>query len=323
LKLSPPILIMAAVAIVVIMLAVILLMVDSARAAKQKRIDRLLKPYAPIVARAGESRDIRAAQEVTTLTSMPIIDRLLRVFGVKAEHKDLYPAPWWALLLALATLAAVISGLGVATFGNLGWLSHPGLFLMISRTFFNAVAAKRARVLYTQMPDALAMIVRSVRTGLPVSEALRIVGKEAQQPTGAEFERLYNQLLIGTTLTDALLEMARRTTVPEYRFFAVALALQGQTGGSLTDTLENLGDVIRKRTAMRARAYALSSEARTTMMVLASLPFVAFGALLLLTPQYAELLFETARGRQILAGALSLMGMGIGTMQLMIKRALT
>jgi tight adherence protein B len=195
-------------------------------------------------------------------------------------------------------------------------------WVMISRVVFGGFSARRARKLYVQMPDALGMIVRSVRTGIPVAEALRIVGKEAQVPTNAEFERLYNQLLIGQSLSEALISMALRTEVPEYRFFAVALALQGQTGGSLTDTLENLGDVIRKRTAMRARAYALSSEARTTMMVLASLPFVAGIALLVLAPTYVAQLVDTARGRKILASAVVMLLMGIGTMQFMIKKAL-
>jgi len=320
--LSTPVIVVAAGAVVVVSLAVGLLLYENARKAKQTRITTLLKAYAPSAGK-NDTRNIRAVAPVTSITPAEAADKALGVFGVRAEQLDLYPAPWWVILIAVGTLATVGAGLIAGVFGNYGWLSQPLLWMVISRAVFGTFAARRARILYNQMPDALAMIVRSVRTGLPVAEALRIVGKEAQQPTAIEFERLYNQLLIGTSLTDALVSMAKRTEVPEYRFFAVALALQGQTGGSLTDTLENLADVIRKRTAMRARAYALSSEARTTVIVLASLPFVAFVALLFMAPQYATLLLDTTRGRQIMATAIVSLLLGIGMMQLMIRKALS
>ncbi len=319
---SAPVIVVAVGALLLVGVAVGLLLWESGRKAKQTRITTLLKAYAPSAGR-GDLRDIRAATPVTSITPAEAADKALGVFGIRAEQLDLYPAPWWVILLAVGTLATVGAGLIAGVFGSYGWFAQPPLWLVMSRFVFGTFAARRARVLYTQMPDALAMIVRSVRTGLPVAEALRIVGKEAQQPTAIEFERLYNQLLIGTSLTDALISMAKRTEVPEYRFFAVALALQGQTGGSLTDTLENLADVIRKRTAMRARAYALSSEARTTVMVLASLPFVAFAALLLMAPQYATLLLETTRGRQIMASAIVSLLLGIAMMQFMIRKALS
>jgi tight adherence protein B len=251
------------------------------------------------------------------------LNRFVRLFGVRLDQGDLYPAPWWVLLIAVGALATVAGALLAQVFGSFGWLALPVIWVMVARSVFGMFASRRARVLYNQMPDALSMIVRSVRTGIPVPEALRIVGKEAQAPTAIEFEKLYNQLLIGQSLTEALISMSRRTEVAEYRFFAVALSLQGQTGGSLTDTLENLADVIRKRTAMRARAYALSAEARTTMLVLASLPFIAFLGLLLIAPSYVLLLLDTARGRKILASAVIMLVLGIGSMQLLIRRALS
>jgi tight adherence protein B len=307
-------------AILLMGVAVALLMLDRSRTAKQTRIETLLRAYTP--AGRNDQRLVRAAP-VSAVAPETADNRALRLFGIRLAQSDLYPAPWWVLLLTVGALATIVSALLSAVFGPYAWLSQPVFWVLIGRSVFGTFAARRARVLYNQMPDALSMIVRSVRTGIPVSEALRIVGREAQQPTAPEFERLYNQLVIGQSLPDALVEMAKRTEVPEYRFFAVALALQGQTGGSLTDTLENLADVIRKRTAMRARAYALSSEARTTMMVLASLPFLAFFALLLLTPGYVMLLIDSARGREILASAVISLAMGIGTMQFMIRRALT
>ena len=308
-------------AVLLIGLAGGLLILDRSRQAKQARIDTLLKAYSPSAAR-DQARAARSSA-ISAVTPVNGSNRALQLFRIRLGQNDIYPAPWWIILLAIGAVATIGAALLSAVFGVFAWVSQPVLWVLASRTVFGIFAARRARVLYTQMPDALSMIVRSVRTGIPVAESLRIVGKEAQPPTAPEFERMYNQLLIGQSLTEALVQMAGRTEVPEYRFFAVALALQGQTGGSLTDTLENLADVIRKRTAMRARAYALSSEARTTMMVLAALPFVAFAALLVMTPEYVLLLINSTRGRQILAAAIISLCMGIGTMQFMIRQALS
>jgi tight adherence protein B len=315
----PPMILVGGGSLLLISMAVALVLTERAKQAKQVRIASLLKAYTPA------TRDQRAARTgiSTPVQAQESANSLLRLFGIRTHRDDLYPAPWWVLLLTVGVAATIASALLSAVVGVYAWVAQPLFWVMMSRSTFGMFAARRARVLYTQMPDALAMIVRSVRTGIPVQEALRIVGREAQPPTSLEFEKLYNQLLIGQTLPEALILLAKRTEVPEYRFFAVALALQGQTGGSLTDTLENLADVIRKRTAMRARAYALSSEARTTMMVLAALPIVAFLALSVISPDYIALLLNNARGRQILALAVIMLTVGIGTMQYMIKKALS
>jgi tight adherence protein B len=321
LSLSSPLVMVGGGAVVLVGLAIVLMVLDGGRKAKQKRIDTLLKAYAPSAGR-GENRVARSATTAAPSTT-DSSNMVTRLFAVRLDQGDLYPAPWWVIMLAVGALSTAASALLAAVFGPLAWGTQPVIWIFVARALFGMFASRRARVLYTQMPDALSMIVRSVRTGIPVPESLRIVGKEAQAPTAIEFEKLYNQLLIGQSLTEALISMAKRTEVAEYRFFAVALSLQGQTGGSLTDTLENLADVIRKRTAMRARAYALSAEARTTMLVLASLPFVAFLGMLLLEPAYVMVLFNKARGRQILAVAVMMLTMGIGAMQFMIRRALS
>jgi tight adherence protein B len=105
----------------------------------------------------------------------------------------------------------------------------------------------------------------------------------------------------------------------EYRFFAVALALQSQSGGSLSETLENLADICRKRVALRARAIALASEARLTMYVLAGLPFFAIGALLVLDPDYLMILVTTSSGKKLVLGGISLLTMGLFSMRLIIR----
>jgi len=194
---------------------------------------------------------------------------------------------------------------------------------MLTRMVFGYFHKRRTSILYTQFPDALSMIVRSVRAGIPVPEALRIVGEEGQFPTSAEFQRLYDEIRLGGSLPDALTRLAQRSSMLEYRFFAVSLALQSQAGGGLSETLENLADVIRKRVALKQRAIALASEAKLTMYVLAVLPFIAGLGLIVLSPDYVQLLVTTSSGKKLLAAGIFLLCLGIGSMRVLIRKAVS
>ncbi|MBV9750847.1 MAG: type II secretion system F family protein [Acetobacteraceae bacterium] len=247
-------------------------------------------------------------------------ERLLRV---QTAQPDLYPAPWWVLLSAALVTSLLASAFAARVLGFLGWLSFPLITLLLARGVFGFYQRRRQIRLYEQLPDALSMIVRAVRAGLPVTEALRSVGQDAPVPTAGQFTRLANDLAIGITLQDSLLGMATRTGLQEYRFFAVALALQGQTGGNLTETLENLAEVVRKRVALRARGFALAAEARMTASVLIALPFITSGALAFVAPAYLMVLVTTPRGQTMLLVAVGLLANGIATMRNMIRRSLS
>lgn len=245
------------------------------------------------------------------------------VLRIQVAQPDLYPLPWWVLLLAVLLAATVATAALARVAGLLGWFAYPGFVLVLGRTLFGSYQRRRQKRLYDQIPDALSMVVRAVRAGLPVTEALRSVGRDAPLPTASEFERLANDLAIGITLQDSLVALAMRTGLQEYRFFAVALALQGQTGGNLTETLENLAEVVRKRVALRARAIALAAEARMTSYVLIGLPFFTAGALAFVAPSYLSVLVTTSQGRTMLCVALGLLVLGIVVMRTMISRSLS
>lgn len=246
-----------------------------------------------------------------------------RIFRIEMAQPGLYPVPWWGLLAGAALMGLLSTALATKLAGLAAWLAFPGITLVLARMVFGHYRNKRQLQLYRQMPDALSMIVRAVRAGLPVSEALRSVGQDAAPPTSQEFSRVANDLAIGRTLQDSLIGMALRTGLQEYRFFAIALALQGQTGGNLAETLENLADVVRKRVALRARAYALAAEARTTANVLIALPFITGGALAVVAPAYIAVLFVTPKGQTMLFLALGLLALGIVSMRTMIRRSLS
>ena len=287
----------------------------SARQHLQTRIAALAGAYRP-----AQSREATAQRR---LASCNAGRHLAGLFGFNPARMEAHVLPWWAAL-TVAALAAMI-GVKVAGFllGATAWLGFPAAWAILARRFFAWCEARRTRLLYEQFPDLLGMIARAVRVGIPVTEGVRMVAREAPQPSAAEFSRLADQLSVGVALDAALRAMAERNPVAEYRFFATALSLQAQTGGGLTVTLDGLADVIRKRLALRARAHALASEARSSMYILAVLPVVACLALLVLNPAYAGLLFTDSGGQKILAAAILSLSTGMIVMRLIIRRTLS
>lgn len=253
----------------------------------------------------------------------PLERHLARLFGWDPERLDQYPLVPPAVVLLAALPASVAGYYATKIFGSLAWMATLFAWIGIARWVFAAAHRKRAEALYRQLPDGLSMVVRAVRAGIPVVEALRTVGRELPDPTGAEFRGLSDQLAIGIPMEEALRRLARRSGLPEYRFFAVALALQNSAGGNLTETLENLADVVRKRVATRQRGHALASQARASAYVLSAVPVFAAVALLVINPRYIMTLFSDPRGNVVLAFAIGSLAFGLSTMKAIIRRSLS
>jgi tight adherence protein B len=244
------------------------------------------------------------------------------IFGFDVTAPDRYPVRWWIVVVVTFGLAVGAHHMLPDLFGILSWLVIPGGWIMMSRMFFGWFDRRQREMLLQQFPDALAMIVRSVRVGIPVQEAIRSVAREAPHPTGPEFSRVINEVAVGVSMEDAMNELARRAGLPEYRFFATALSLQTQTGGTLSETLENLADVIRKRAGLKAKGHAMTSEAKATAAVLAALPVVIGILLWALNPGYIGLLFNDPLGRNLFGGAVCSLLTGLGVIRTIIKRSL-
>jgi len=187
---------------------------------------------------------------------------------------------------------------------------------------FGYFRRRRLDMMFRQFPDALAMVVRALRVGQTVAQSLRGVARDAPLPTATAFIRLADRLAIGVPLSEALPELDADSGLTEYRFFATALMLQSQTGGSLTEALDTLAEVIRTRVALRRRAYAMAGEARASAIVLAVMPVVTFLALLLVAPDYARLLLDDKMGRRVLGTAIGMLLVGGGIMNGMIRALL-
>lgn len=303
---------------VLIALALWGLMVVSRQEARAKRLAAIVSPHRParvLPAPAGPTR-------FATVSEVMVV-RLAGLLAIDRRRLAEYPVPWWAVLLLTLPFARMVTGLGATLAGAWAvWLT-PLVWLAMARAVFLWFATRRRDRLFRQFPDALATITRAVRVGIPVAEAMRTVARTMPEPTAREFREIVDRLAVGVALNEALQETAQRAGLPEYRFFAAALALQAQTGGGLTETLDNLADVIRKRVALRARAIALSAEARTSAWILGALPFVTLGALSLTSPAYVATLFTDPTGQKVLAAALGMLLMGVAVMRTMIARSLS
>jgi tight adherence protein B len=293
-----------------------LLLADRRERVNAERILGVVNAYRP--ARAVSTPSRRVSIEANAASAVADV---LPYMGIKADRPDLYPVSW-KTLLSFAAVAAIVLGIfGSTLVGPIAWVVLPVSWIFIARQLFRYYDQRHNKQLYRQLPDALSMIVRSVRVGVTVQDSLRVVGEEAQKPTSTEFRRLLDEIRLGSPLGEALIRLADRSALVEYRFFAVALSLQSQSGGSLSETLENLADIVRKRVALRARAVALASEARLTMYVLAGLPFFTTAALMVIDPDYLTVLFTTSSGKKLLLAGIVLLVMGLYSMRLIIRKS--
>jgi tight adherence protein B len=282
------------------------------------RLQRVAAPYMK-VNRLDEMGRAAAGRPVPKTW---LIAAAARLFGYDPAHAEHYSLRWWIVLGAALIPARALAEMAGIFAGTWSLLVVPVAWVWFCRFAFHWSEERRRNILYAQFPDALAMIVRAVRVGIPLGEGIHTVAREALPPTGPEFAQLYDRIAIGVTLEDALHEMADRTGIAEYRFFATALALQGRTGGGLSEALEGLADVMRRRLALKARGLALAAEAKTSIGILASLPFVAGGALGVLNPHYIGRLFYEHGCQKVLFLAVGLLVSGLLVMRGMIRKAL-
>jgi len=171
-------------------------------------------------------------------------------------------------------------------------------------------------------PDALDLICRAIKAGLPVFDAIEVAAREVADPVAEELNRTIEEMRIGVDIDEAMQHTADRIRVPDFRFFAVALKLQRRTGGALAETLANLSGVIRRRKEIRLKTRALTAESKTSATVLAVLPFAIGGLLFLFNPQMMSALFNDPRGRFMLGIASLSLATGIAAMAVMIRKSL-
>lgn len=259
--------------------------------------------------------------------SMPMLGQFIRMLPNLEKLRD-------RLDRASITMSAeryILINLGILSFVMLVIVALLGkplmLGLMVGIIFgagiphfvVNFIAAKRMKRFLTLFPDAIDLIVRGLRSGLPVTEGFNVVGTEVEDPVGKVFRDMGESIRLGKTVEKSLTDMARRMQNTEFNFFVTSIILQRETGGNLGEILNNLSEVLRKRFMMRMKIKALSSEAKASAIIVGALPFVVIGVLFVLSPRYLDPLFYDYRGNIAGLGALTSMGLGIGIMIKMTK----
>ena len=178
---------------------------------------------------------------------------------------------------------------------------------------------KRVAKFTSNFPDAIELMVRGLRSGLPITETLGIVASELQGPVGIEFRMVSDKMKIGRTMEAALQDTADRLGTPEFQFFVITLAIQRETGGNLAETLSNLADVLRKRAQMKLKIRAMSSESKASAMIVGALPFIVFIMVWMINPDYMAGFFEEERLIVAGLGAMVWMAIGVAIMAKMVN----
>ncbi len=210
-----------------------------------------------------------------------------------------------ALLLGQSMLVAVVA--------------LPTGILFLARFYLARRIAGRERQFLALFPEAIDLIVRGVRAGLPVTEALRTVGDDVRDPVGQIFREIAAGMKIGMTLEDSLASVSRMMPVAEFKFFAISLAVQQETGGNLAEILSNLSNMMRRRDQVKLKIKAMSSEARASAMIISALPIVVGLIIFYVNPEYLEVLFYDPRGQMLLGSAVFSMLFGSFVISRMIR----
>lgn len=200
-----------------------------------------------------------------------------------------------------------------------------GILLAVVGTYYAAwmyikrKIRKRNEAFLLAFPDALDMIVRSVRSGYPLNTSVRMVSENMQAPVSTEFKQVADETAYGSTLIEALQRLSNRIDEPDIRFFVVVLTVQQEVGGNLAEVLSNLSGIIRKRKHLRMKIRALTSEGRATTWVLSGLPLLVAGAIYMTTPSHLTPFFTSTLGNMMLASAIGIVLFGVAIVRKMVN----
>jgi tight adherence protein B len=288
--------------------------------AATKRLQALNRPNR----RATDAGAERAAKKKQIADSLADLDKRSR--SRRTDLQTRIEQAGWSMrkgtfVMIFVVLAVVIGGAMFVKTGNA--IMAPLVAISVGFGLPNLLLARmrkrRIKKFIDVLPEALDIITRGVRAGLPVNDTLRIIANEAQEPVRGEFRRVVEQQALGISVPDALHKMARRVPATETNFFAIVIEIQSKAGGNLSEAVSNLSKTVRDRKRMRAKIGAMSMEALASAAIIGAVPFLVTGALYVTAPAYMSLLLSTSHGRIVTIIGLCWMAIGGGMMKKMIN----
>ncbi len=301
---------------------------NSARAMVRKRARTLNRAQQNKAGTAASSRHAAAASvKRSEARSVPFIEALTkRIMPRQAALRDrlartgyaIAPGSYAMICLGVAAFvcAAIYLTIGLLPLAVLlGLVAGTGLPHLV----VGILGARRKASFVNLLPEAIDLMVRGLKSGLPVTESMSAVGREMIAPLGPEFAHITDCVRFGQPLEEALWETARRMDTAEFNFFVISLSIQRETGGNLGETLGNLSDIIRRRRHMRLKIKSMSSEARTSAIILGCLPFAIGGLVSFMTPKYVAVLYTDPLGMVLAGAGLLSIVIGVGIMVKLIR----
>ncbi|WP_082891497.1 type II secretion system F family protein [Brevundimonas naejangsanensis] len=254
--------------------------------------------------REVDRRERKARMTTSAKLKQAGLELSLRTFVVISVVMGLVGA---LLAFVLGGNILIVLGVGIA------------MGLGLPRWVVNMKAKARMKKFSLAFPDAVDVLVRGIKTGLPVHDCFKVIARESPEPLAGEFRLLVEGMGVGLTLADALDKMYMRMPTPELKFFAIVIAIQQKSGGNLAEALSNLTSVLRARRMMGEKIKAMSSEAVASAAIIGSLPPAVMIMVTLTSPSYMMLLFTDVRGHVMLLGAVLWMATGVFVMKRMIN----
>ena len=264
----------------------------------------------------------------TSESNIPALDRLIRQALPRRDQLKRRLART-GLDISLGSYVVICAVVAAATAGVIVFsgLLPAGAALLAGLTvgiglphlLIGALAKRRQARFLNDFPDAIDLMTRGLKSGLPIMESIRTAAAEVPGPVGVELSRVTDSVSLGSKLEDVLLEASERLGIQEFKFFTISLAIQAETGGNLTETLANLADVLRRRRQLKLKIRALSSEAKASAYIIGSLPFIMAVIIYMMNPGYLQALIVDSRGHVMVGMGLFSFFVGAVVMYKMVR----
>jgi len=257
-------------------------------------------------------KDLEKRQHEKTKKTLSLKSRLVQAgLPITPARFYLFSALFAFVLLVVLFIAGASTPimLGIPVAAGLG----------LPRWVLGFLVSRRQNKFLDEFPNALDVIVRSIRSGLPLNDAIRLIATEGTEPVKSEFRRIVESQQVGLSVSEACARMTNQMPLQEVNFFAIVIAIQSQAGGNLSEAIGNLSKVLRDRKKMKAKVKALSMEAKASAVIIGALPFIVALLVYLTSPQYMMVLFTDPRGHFIMGFSAVWMSIGIFVMRNMIN----